>query len=76
MLPGRLNGEFLLFPHDHVAFQLVSTDVPREVAAGDDMQDLRDGKGASLGAVIPEICTGGLTTGSVDISVSTSENSL
>jgi len=57
--PQGLPGE-----HSHIALRMVAADGVRDVAAGDDMQKLRDGNNGAI--VTAEVSTGGAATGAKD----------
>ena len=67
-LPGRSSP--VMPTHEHTALELLAADGIRDVAANDDMQKLRDGKGAAVDTA--EICTGGAATGAKTASIPTS----
>ena len=71
---GRSEPRLVDTAHGHTALKMVAADGIRDIAAGDDMQKLRDGKGGVL--VTAEVCTGGAATAAKDLTIPTSDNKI
>lgn len=67
-----VDGAVVAASHSHTALTLDSGDGVRDIAAGDDMQKLRDGAGAAIDTA--EVCTGGAASGAKDAAIPTSSD--
>jgi len=67
---ATVDGAVMAASHSHTALNLVAADGVRDIAAGDDMQKLRDGAGNAIDTA--EVSTGGAVTGAKDAVIPTS----